>query len=284
MPNATSLHIGLNAVDPGHYDGWSGPLTACEADASDMAQIATSLKYAGTQVLLTADATRSKVIGGIKRAAEALAAGDLFLLTYSGHGGQVPDTDDDDGEEDDLQDETWCLYDGQLIDDELRELWAAFRPGARILVLSDSCHSGTVVRAAYDRLAALGATAYPVSRSHEGGPRFRSAPDEVLLRTFRKNQQFYVDLARRLPKTPSTIGATVRLISGCQDNQLSMDGTFNGAFTGALLQVWANGAFQGNYDRFHRQILKHLPPTQSPNHMILGAPNPAYDAQRPFEL
>ena len=29
-----SLHVGLNAVDPAHYAGWSGPLNACEADAT----------------------------------------------------------------------------------------------------------------------------------------------------------------------------------------------------------------------------------------------------------
>ena len=35
------------------------------------------------------------------------------------------------------------------------------------------------------------------------------------------------------------------LISGCQDNQTSMDGDRNGAFTEALLRVWADGAFTG---------------------------------------
>ena len=51
------------------------------------------------------------------------------------------------GEEADKLDETWCLYDGQLIDDELYFELSKFAAGVRILVLSDSCHSGTVVRA-----------------------------------------------------------------------------------------------------------------------------------------
>jgi hypothetical protein len=48
------------------------------------------------------------------------------------------------GEEADKLDETWCLYDGQLIDDELYR--ARPPPGLRILVLSDSC-GGSIVRA-----------------------------------------------------------------------------------------------------------------------------------------
>jgi hypothetical protein len=37
-----SLHIGLNAVSPDHYSGWSGDLIACEFDANDMAAIRNS--------------------------------------------------------------------------------------------------------------------------------------------------------------------------------------------------------------------------------------------------
>ena len=57
----------------------------------------------------------------------------------------MPDTS---GEEVDRQDETWCLWDGQLIDDELYLELSRFAAGVRVLVLSDSCHSGTVTRAA----------------------------------------------------------------------------------------------------------------------------------------
>src|SRR4030065_82189 len=48
--------------------------------------------------------------------------------------------------EDDGLDETWCLYDGEFLDDELFELWTKFQPGVRILAFSDSCHSGTVLK------------------------------------------------------------------------------------------------------------------------------------------
>ena len=83
------------------------------------------------KVLLTKAATRAKVLAGIRAAARRLKKGDLFLLTYSGHGGQVPDVT---GEEADSRDETWCLFDGELIDDELYfalSRFAAGRPDPR---------------------------------------------------------------------------------------------------------------------------------------------------------
>ena len=141
-PKAMSLHIGLNAVNPGAYSGWDGPLAACEFDAHDMAAIAKSRRMKST-LLLTRKATRANALAAMRAAAKALKSGDLFFLTYSGHGGQVPDVD---GDEPDRQDETWCLFDGQLIDDELYFELSRFAAGVRILVLSDSCHSGTVTR------------------------------------------------------------------------------------------------------------------------------------------
>ena len=99
---ALSLHIGLNEVDGAAYGGWTGPLAACEFDANDMAAIAKSKSMKPT-VLLTKKATRSNVLKAMRASAKALASGDLFFMSYSGHGGQVPDVS---GDEADKQDET----------------------------------------------------------------------------------------------------------------------------------------------------------------------------------
>src|SRR5688572_31092389 len=85
-----SLHIGLNSVDPRHYAGWSGDLLACEFDAHDMAALAAAQKLKPAK-LLTKSATRAAVLKAIRAAAKTLTAGDLFFLSYSGHGGQMPD-------------------------------------------------------------------------------------------------------------------------------------------------------------------------------------------------
>jgi len=81
-----ALHIGVNRVDPDHYAGWSGPLKACEADADTVMDIAASQGFQ-CRLLKTADATRSAVITGIEGAATSLETGDIFLVSYAGHGG-----------------------------------------------------------------------------------------------------------------------------------------------------------------------------------------------------
>ena len=273
MPKGIAVCIGLNSVDPGHYQGWSGPLAACEADAQDMTAIARGEKMTAT-TLLTKKATRNAVRKAIEDAAKKLAVGDFFMITYSGHGGQVPDKD---GDEEDGNDETWCLYDGELIDDELYVLYGKFAKGVRVLVLSDSCHSGTVSRDAV-------ATAHAQLRP--GATRFRNMPSEVALRVYRANKAFYDDIADKSAnaRDKANLDATVLLISGCQDNQLSQDGTFNGLFTGQLLKVWNGGQFKKDYRRFHSSILATMPPDQSPNFFVIGAANKKFEGQRPFTV
>lgn len=272
MGKGISLHIGLNSVDPQRYEGWSGPLNACEADANDMADLAQAGSFSFTK-LLTRQATREAVLNGIGDAAKNLKSGDIFFLTYSGHGGQAPDLNN---EEPDGMDETWCLYDGQLIDDELYSSWGAFASGVRIFLLSDSCHSGTVSKAIHYR-----------EKSRSGlPPVYRAMPDEVALRVYQNNKSFYDPILknRNLSEALSAVKASVLLISGCQDNQLSMDGTFNGLFTGTLKTVWNGGTFGGSYRRFHTAIGSKMPPDQTPKLSLVGASNPAFIAQKPLTL
>ncbi|MDH5538196.1 MAG: caspase family protein [Rhizobacter sp.] len=287
---AMSLHIGLDSVSASAYAGWTGPLAACEFDAHDMQAIAKSKGMKSTQ-LLTKKGTRANVLGAIRKAAKALTAGDLFFISYSGHGGQVPDVS---GEEDDKQDETWCLYDGQLIDDELYYELSRFKTGVRILVLSDSCHSGTVTRA---------------GPPQPGTPQLRPKlmPPAVGMRVYADHKAFYdklqLDVAKaagkrvadpdaalahvavspRLTAMVKKFNPAVVLVSGCQDNQTAMDGDHNGAFTEQLLRTWNQGAFSGNYAQFHARIRAGLPPTQSPNLFTLG-PAGAFLAQAPFTV
>ena len=284
MAKGVALTIGLNSVDPGHYQGWSGDLTACEADARDMAQIAKSRGFT-VNSLLTKAATRGAVVQAIRTQAESLVAGDIFMVSYSGHGGQLPDLN---GEEDDGEDETWCLFDGELVDDELYAALGGFAAGVRILVFSDSCHSGTVVKLAFYTGAGDRGHSARVASGFSGGEdvRYRAMPPAVALRTYQANQAMYDPILkdRGIRASAEKVKASVLLISGCQDNQLSADGTFNGLFTGTLKQVWNGGKFRGSYRTFRKRIVSRMPPDQTPNYFTAGASNPTFESQRPFTV
>jgi hypothetical protein len=281
MARGIAVTIGLNAVDPNGYEGWGGALTACEADARNMCDIARSRGFV-TTTLLTRAATRGAVLSAIAGAAKTLKGGDIFLITYSGHGGQIPDKN---GDEPDMEDETWCLYDGEVIDDQLAVAWTMFAPGVRVLVTSDSCHSGSVTRLAYG-LSASGAPHDPrgsAGAAHGAAPRYRAMPPDVAVRTYYAHRKMYDQVQEQTAKDlKKPIRATVMLLAGCHDNQLSSDGAFNGLFTARLLQVWNGGRFAGSYREFVRAIVKKMPPTQVPEYSVIGASNPAFEAQTPF--
>jgi hypothetical protein len=286
MAKGVALTIGLNSVDPGHYQGWSGDLVACEADARDMAQIAKSCGFT-VVTLLTKAATRGALTQAIRAQAQSLVAGDILMLSYSGHGGQLPDLNAD--EEDDGQDETWCLFDGELVDDELYAAFAEFASGVRVLVFSDSCHSGTAVKLAFYSATGDRSHAARAARGFTGGdgePRYRAMPAPVALRTYLANQALYDPILRdsNLRAAEDKVKASVLLISGCQDNQLSADGTFNGLFTGTLKQVWNGGKFKGGYRSFRNRIVNRMPPDQTPNYFAVGARNAQFERQKPFSI
>ena len=281
MPQAISIHVGLNEVDPAHYQGWNGKLVACEFDANDMEKLAGERGFE-THKLLTKAATAQALTSALEDAATNLESGDLLLLTYSGHGGQVPDAN---GDEQDRMDETWVLYDRQMVDDELYSLLGKLKPGVRVAIFSDSCHSGTVAR---DMLSLVGPER--VAESVNGGngsdrPRVKGMPDEVVRSTYDANKELYDGIQKSLPPfDQANIGASVILTSGCQDNQTSLDGNKNGLFTQTLLKVWNDGKFNSSYRTFRKRIAREMPPWQSPNLFIVGSPDRAFASQTPFTV
>jgi hypothetical protein len=278
MAKGLALNIGLNRVDPTHYqdaDGkpWDGALSGCENDANDMRVLAQAQGMDGP-LLLNEAATSAAVTEAIRDAARRLQPGDLFFLTYSGHGGQLTDYE---GDETDREDETWVLYDRELLDDELFALWAEFPPGARILVLSDSCHSGSMTRAAREE-------GYEALREANDA-KTRELPVDVQAKTYRAHRAMYDEIKAAHPRGDrAALSAHVLLISGCQDEQLSLDGTGNGLFTGTLLYVWGDGAFDGDYAALHSAIVERMPPEQTPNRSCLEPRSPEFEIQRPFTV
>ncbi|HMS34827.1 MAG TPA: caspase family protein [Ignavibacteria bacterium] len=281
MAKLISLVIGLNKVNKLSYDGfWDGSLPCCEKDADDICSILKALSYNKINLLKTMKATRQNVLKGLKSAAKELKKGDLFTIYYSGHGGQVPDIN---GDEADASDETWCLYDGQLIDDELYYEFSNFKEGVRIFVLSDSCHSGTMTKVAMMNASAPGLKSKDKI--------YKMMPDEVIGKAYYRKRALYDKIQNNdLLKISNpgnkdfafNIRSSVKLISGCQDNQYSEAGLFNSLFTAILKKIWKNGSFKGNYKLFHKKICELMPPDQTPNLYFIGPKDKDFDLQRPF--
>ena len=105
-------------------------------------------------------------------------AGDRLLLHFSGHGSYTVDNDDEPGEGG--QDELLCLYnmdwddpDSYLLDDEIAAFTSRVPDGARLVIVLDSCHSGTGSRAETAKRSSSRTPDYKIPRVKEveGGAR-----------------------------------------------------------------------------------------------------------------
>lgn len=272
MSKGISLHIGVNRVDPEKYTlapthagwecmvvtdeyepvrfkgnfriGWEGPLTSCEFDAEDLAEIASSQNFDVT-ILRTEQATTENVISEIRAAARRLKSGDTFLLTYAGHGSQVEDLSADEW---DGADETWCLFDRMFLDDEQRTLYAEFARGVNLVVFSDSCHSGTATRAANFETPAY-------SDRHRGR---RAMEERTAKALYEGNRKLYDAIQRGLPSPQPKLKANRILFAACQDHEHAHGDDENGVFTRALKNVWNGGKFEGGYEDFAKGIRDEL--------------------------
>ena len=281
-PKGISLHIGLNHVDPIHYAGWKGELEACENDAREMEMIARGQGFAA-QSMLTKAATSTALLGAIEKAAKELYEDDFFLLTYSGHGGEMNDAGSN---EPDGLNETWVLFDRQLIDDEVYAAWSLFRPSVRIFVVSDSCSSGMPTKELFLEPAPCIPRLEARVRASIGAnlkPKF--LPPDVQAKIYKERAALYDDIRKKTPRREDVnLGCSVILMSACQDNQVSMEGRKNGLFTEALLRVWNKGVFRGGYHHFRTEIASMMPPTQSPKYTLIGYRERAFEHQRPFSV
>jgi metacaspase-1 len=251
-----SLHIGIN-----NYPGTQNDLSGCVNDASDWQAVLNARGFE-TSMLLDADATKVNMQAEIIKIVSDAGRDDIAVITYSGHGTWVPD---DDGDEADGRDEALCPYDttqGQILtDDELYDIFSERKRGARIIFVSDSCHSGTVARA-NNFMPGTEEDHWNFQKIRFLAPSIYIQDDENLLR-----RALQVENAR----TRGKIRAATVLLAGCKDEEYSYDAWFNGrpngAFTYAALQTLKDLPPTASYRDWYkkiRQILPHVNYPQTP--------------------
>ena len=177
----------------------------------------------------------------MRNAVALLVPGDDLLVHYSGHGTY---TYDESGDEADGYDEAICLYDGIVIDDDIGDILMSIPDGATVLLLFDSCFSGTVTRAFGNPNKK---SIFPW-RNHPTKNRFmdpKLPPRKKKRIRFTKEEMKWV------------------VISGCGEHQTSADAyinrRYNGAFTHYALLTLTPGI---TYRQWHERIRKYLPSDQ----------------------
>ncbi|BCL74376.1 hypothetical protein JHS3_01120 [Jeongeupia sp. HS-3] len=248
--NKSALCIGIN-----DYPGVDSDLSGCINDANDWAAELQRRGFAAT-LLLDADARKQAMVDAIRRHISAARGGDVLVITYSGHGSWVPDQN---GDEPDSRDEVLCPHDisqGQVLsDDELYDLFGERERGVKIVLIADSCHSGTVAK-----------LAPPLGDGGRGKARFL-APE-----TFLDASALAVAKSRTAAPAKPARPFGALLMAGCRDIEYSYDAQFggrpNGAFTYVALQ--ALKAAPARYGDWFRAIRQSLPSQNYPQTPQLG--------------
>jgi len=136
---------GLTKVDPRAYKGWPGKCPGCDIDAWIMQCLITSYDNP-CSAIYNEQATLPGIIAAADQALNRLATDGLLFLSISGHGSHTRDLNSD---EISGQDQQLCLWNTRLTDDDVWLLLNRIRtkrPDVRILMISDTCHSGSNYR------------------------------------------------------------------------------------------------------------------------------------------
>ena len=176
-------------------------------------------------------ATRENMLAAIRQIVAKSGPQDTIYLHYSGHGSQVEDLN---GDEEDGLDETLVPQDGRtngvrdIVDDELDDIFSKLRTHNVIVVL-DSCHSGTATRS-FDIRA-------------------RSVPQD-------KRIDLYKTGVTAMTKRGITPLKKARLVAigAAGDDEEALDGPIEGNYHGFLTYALARALTAANSDATPREI------------------------------
>ncbi len=236
--------VGINDYP---YDG--SDLNGCVNDARAWGQLlAEHYDFALTDITLLTDAqaTKKHMVDGIKALLTGAQAGDVLVFTNSSHGTYLADTSGDEP----TYDEALCPYDtadNLLADDELRELFAGLPRDVHLTIISDSCHSGTVTRAAVSENLP-GLRTPDDRRVRFLNPALRGDP--VLPNPWKAQP-------KRWEKYPESRMKEI-LLSGCTDKEYSYDALIHGTYHGAMTYHAIKAIQEANYRLTYSQLATRL--------------------------
>jgi hypothetical protein len=196
-------------------------------------------------ILSDEDATVKNIEGALNDLVNTVKQGDVVMVHFSGHGQQVRDLS---GDESDGYDESFvchqapvACYDGylgqdHLLDDDMGKLFSELRlklgASGHLLVLFDSCHSGTATRGNDDAFARDGAGPLDFDCNSQPVPQISGNKDVTGWNEFIQN------------KSNSATLASMVVISACRSDEVNYEYTppssiiRYGALSYAFVQVF----------------------------------------------
>jgi len=224
--------VGIN-----DYPGTINDLNGCVNDANDWAWLlANEFEFNETRVLLDSSATKENILAELDWLVSSATEGDVVVFTYSGHGTQVSDENND---EEDFYDEALYVYDTYIIDDELRSILDRLHPDATAYLVIDSCFSGTSTR-----VMAFGQTPKPkFVQTHQ--------VDRKVLRKNLLQEEEMTEL----------------LLTGSSDSEYAYDAYFGGKYNGAMTYFALTTMYENlgaSWEDFYTKLRENLPSTSYP--------------------
>lgn len=243
-----ALCVGINDYP---YDG--SDLNGCVNDAKAWAAMLTGtfgFARSDVKLLLDGDAKKAKMLAGIKDLLAGAKAGDVLVFTNSSHGSYKADRSGDE----ETYDEILCPYDisdNDIVDDELRNLFANVPTGVRLTVILDNCFSGTATRAAVSEII-------PGMKPPD---RRRVRFLNPALRGGKVLQNPWKAKPKRWTKYPES-GMKDVLLSGCNDREYSYDAYIGGKYHGAMsyyaLEAIRAAGGKLTYAQLHKDLVGRI--------------------------
>lgn len=182
-----------------NYTGTSSQLRGCVNDVNDLKEmLTTKYNYSSSNILTLTDsqATKQNIMTRLTQLLQSCQAGETLFFSFSGHGYFWNDIYKKD--EIDGKDELIVTVDNYaIVDDELKYIIDTYlKANVTLIALFDNCHSGTILDLPY---------------------------------------QYFKGEQEMIHHSLSTdTKGTVICLSGCRDDQVSMDAYLEGDFNGAL--------------------------------------------------
>ena len=264
MPQLHALLIGINEYHP---DSNVGSLRGCVNDIQDFSSFLEKT-YPTLQPVITKlfneQATYQNIIDNFEsKLIDAPKVGDTVIFNYSGHGSQLNSADDFLKYDAKDKDETMVCYDSRvdggfdIADKELAAMISCVKEGVTVIVILDSCHSGTATRS--------------VEHYTLGKSRFTSGHTES-----RDLATYYKGFYSRMQAQTNAIKIPMRehiLLASCDRDEVAWETpNHRGAFSSSLLSVLKKDNYISYKDLFVgiRSFIKTYSSRQTPQFEPIG--------------